>query len=103
MPAFALGDRRIGMEVDLLVFQAAPPLDKNVVPAAAPRFREARLLPSMLIVVARSFRGPAKPSLVNWLPPRMAESLRGTEGSNPLPSSGESANLRGHSSKAGGR
>ena len=40
----SLGDCRIGMKVDLLIFEAAPqPLDKDVVHASAPRFREGRL------------------------------------------------------------
>ena len=64
-----LGDRRIGVEVDLFVFEAAPqPLDEDVVHAAAPRFREGRLLPSMLIATSCRFRVPVKSSLVNWLP-----------------------------------
>ena len=49
---FGLGHTRIGVEVDLLVFEASPqPLDEDVVHAAAPRLREGRLLPSMLIVI----------------------------------------------------
>ena len=47
-----LGDRRIGVEVDFLIFEASPqPLDEDVVHAPAPRLREGRLLPSMLIVI----------------------------------------------------
>jgi hypothetical protein len=64
-----LGDRRIGVEVDFLVFEAAPqPLDEDVVHAAAPRFREGRLLPSMLIVMARASSTPVNSLLVNWHP-----------------------------------
>ena len=51
-PGFGLGHTRIGVEVDLLVFEASPqPLDEDVVHAPAPRLREGRLLPSMLIVI----------------------------------------------------
>ena len=47
-----LGDTGTGVEVDLLVFEASPqPLDEDVIHAPAPRFREGRLLPSMLIVM----------------------------------------------------
>ena len=64
-----LGHRRIGMEVDLFIFEAAPQsLAEDVVDAPAPRFREGRLLPSMLIVTSWASRVPVKPSLVNWLP-----------------------------------
>ena len=56
-----LGHRRIGVEVDLLVFQAAPqPLYEDVVMQ--------RPLPSMLIVIPCRFSVPVKLSLVNWLP-----------------------------------
>ena len=73
-----LGDRRIGVEVDFLVFQASPqPLDEDVVRATTPRFREGRLLPSMLIVIAWRFRVPVKSSLVNWLPPAFARAGSG--------------------------
>jgi len=42
-----------GIELDLLVFEAAPqPLDEDIVPIAAPGLRRGRLLPSMLIVIA---------------------------------------------------
>src|SRR4029077_9257370 len=65
-----LGDTGIGVEVDLLVFEAAPqPLDEDVVRVAAPRLRGGRLLPSMLMVIAWRFRVSVKSSLVNWLPP----------------------------------
>ncbi len=57
-----LGDVAIGIEVDLLVFEAAPqPLDEDVVHARGP-------LPSMLIVTPCRFSVPVKSSLVNWLP-----------------------------------
>ena len=56
-----LGDAGIGVEVDLLVFEAAPqPLDKDIVHVAA-----LAPLPSMLIVIAWCFRVPVKSSLVN--------------------------------------
>jgi hypothetical protein len=64
-----LDDRRIGVEVDLFVFEAAPqPLDEDVVHAAAPGLRRGRLLPSILIMTPFRFRVPVKSSLVNWLP-----------------------------------
>ena len=64
---------RISVEVDLLVFETAPqPLDEDVVHAPAPRFREGRLLPSMLIMIPCRFKVPVKSSLVNWLPPAFA-------------------------------
>ena len=67
------GHGGLGMEVDLLVFEAAPQsLDKDVVHAAAPCFRRGRLLPSMLIVTPCRFRVAVKSSLVNWLPPAFA-------------------------------
>jgi hypothetical protein len=54
------------VEIDLLVFEAAPqPFDEDVVYAAAPCFRGGRLLPSMLIVISWSFRVLVKSSLVN--------------------------------------
>jgi hypothetical protein len=56
-----LGHRRIGLEVDLLVFQAAPqPLDEDVVHAPALAIHADRD-PVALSV-------PVKSSLVNWLP-----------------------------------
>src|ERR1700738_4045352 len=62
------GHCRIGIEVNLLVFETAPqPLEEDVVHAPAPRLREGRLLPSMLIVTPCRFRVPVKSSLVNWL------------------------------------
>jgi hypothetical protein len=77
-PGLGLGDRRISVEVHFLVFEAAlQPLDKDVVDAAAPRFREGRLLPSMLIVTRCRFRVPVKSSLVNWLPPAFARAGSG--------------------------
>ena len=67
----ALAD--IGVEVDLLVFEAAPqPLDEDIVDVAAPGLRRGRLLPSLLIVTAWRCRVPVKSSLVNWLPPAFA-------------------------------
>src|SRR6516225_8532265 len=58
---FGLGHTRIGVEVDLLVFEASPqPLDEML--------SMHRPLPSMLIVIPWSFRVPVKSSLVNWLP-----------------------------------
>ena len=72
------GHTRLSMEVDLLVFEAAPqPLDEDVVHAAAPRFREGRLLPSMLIMIPWPFRATVKSSLVNWLPPAFARAGSG--------------------------
>src|SRR5467141_4116993 len=63
------GDVAIGMQVNLLVFEAAPqPLDEDVVHAAPPRLRGGRLLPSMLIVTSCRLSTPVKSSLVNWLP-----------------------------------
>src|ERR1700682_841178 len=48
-----LGNAGIGVEIDFLVFEAAPqPLDEDVVHVAAPRLRGGRLLPSMLMVMA---------------------------------------------------
>src|ERR1700726_2715870 len=68
-PSLGLGNVLIGIEVDFLVFEAAPqPLDEDVVHAAAPRFREGRLLPSILIITPCCFSVPVKSSLVNWLP-----------------------------------
>jgi len=73
-----LSEARIGIEVDLFVFAASPQsLDEDVVHAATPRFREGRLLPSMLMVIAWRFRVPVKPSLVNWLPPAFARAGSG--------------------------
>src|ERR1700680_1911140 len=73
-----LGDTGIGVEVDLLVFEAAPqPLDEDVVHVAAPRLRGGRLLPSMLMVMAWRFRVSVKSSLVNWLPPAFARAGSG--------------------------
>src|SRR5262249_50857712 len=55
------GDCRIGIEVDLLIFETAPqPLDEDVVHAAAltvPAYRD-----------TMRFRVAVKSSLVNWLP-----------------------------------
>src|SRR6201984_3395840 len=68
-PSLGLGNVLIGIEVDFLVFEAAPqPLDEDVVHVAAPCFRRGRLLPSMLIMTPCCFRVPVKSSLVNWLP-----------------------------------
>ena len=67
------GHCRIGVEVDLLVFEAAPqPLNQDVVHAPAPRLRGGRLLPSMLIMIPCRFTVPVKSPLVNWLPPAFA-------------------------------
>src|SRR6185437_7314966 len=63
------GHCRISVEVDLLVFEAAPQsLNEDVVHAPAPRLRGGRLLPSMLIMIPCRFRVPVKSPLVNWLP-----------------------------------
>ena len=72
-PSLGLGNALIGIEVDFLVFEAAPqPLDEDVVHAAIPRLRGGRLLPSMLIITPCRFSVPVKLSLVNWLPPAFA-------------------------------
>ena len=61
-----LADRRIGVEIYLLVFAAAPqPFDEDVVHVAA-------LVRSMLIITPCRFRVPVNSSLVNWLPPAFA-------------------------------
>jgi len=64
-----VGHRPIGMEIDLLVFQAAPqPRDEDVVHVATPRLRGGRLLPSMLIVIPQCSSAPVNALLVNWQP-----------------------------------
>ena len=51
----------VGMQVDLLVFHAAPqPFDKHVVPPGA--------LPSMLIAMSFLISTLVKAAPVNWLP-----------------------------------
>src|SRR5437016_14212640 len=55
---FSRGDVAIGMQVNLLVFEAAPqPLDEDVVHAAP-----------LAIVTSCLFSTPVKSSLVNWPP-----------------------------------
>src|SRR6202048_390562 len=55
-----LGDRRIGIEVDFLVFEAPPHRSTKMLSMQRP-------LPSMLIVISWRFKVPVKSSLVNWL------------------------------------
>src|SRR6266403_1201327 len=61
-PSLGLGNVLIGIEVDFLVFEAAPqPLDEDVVHAAAPRLRGGRLW-SVLKIAGRPYRASASSS-----------------------------------------
>ena len=54
-------DCLIGLEIDLLIFHAAPERYKNTLPLQRP-------FPSILILMLSSLSFPVKASLVNWRP-----------------------------------
>jgi hypothetical protein len=72
-----LGDRRIGIEVDFLIFEAPlHSLDEDVVHAAP--------LAIHADVISWRFKVPVKSSLVNWLPPlSRGQALVGIEDLGP--------------------